>query len=606
MGGIAAVFGDLPVEVGVQRVRMMVARSPHRGQATFVTGAGCAVAVQSNAGDGSVWQDEERIVAVHGYVGNRRELPRGPAGGHEGETPLARWLAEAYGQFGERVFGLLRGEFAVLIYDITTRSVALVRDVPGLRPLHLATDDVALYVGSEVRQVLAGLGVAPRLDDGRLAYWLAGVQAPSGRTFFTGVREVLPGRLHHWEVGREPVCRRSDAYWEPPTASLDERRDFKEIAEDLRDHMTRAVARSLPEAPFAVAVSGGLDSSGVWALLTLLHREGDPRAGLGRAFSLGFPGMSCDETEFIRLVHAVGSGGAILDGRSVRFSEGLASLLKCVDYPAMPTLLHLALVTQTAVADGRRVLLLGSGGNEWLSGNLVYLEEELRAGHVLTVVADLLRLQLPAGLSRRNLTARTLRGVTRAGLRRREPVAPPWLSEQHREEIDRPAGREPARLLGGRRQFRSNRERMLQNLHAHQAGALLGREQYAASLGTELRHPLFDLDLIAYCFMLPGRAFIGGVRSRHLQRTAVADLLPPRVRDRTDQSHLTDLVSDEMRGVVNTLPRRAGGWNLVGRGIVARGGLDNLLDRYYAAQRLSRTLVSIAVAECFVRAVSGD
>lgn len=607
MGGILGVLGGVPSEEAVTRLQAMASRSPYRGAVRVATARGAAVAVQEAGGDADLWSDVDHIFAVHGYLGNRKEL--GIRLGLDGDetTSLAHWLALAWTRVGADLVPLVRGEFALLVFDVSTQSVLLARDVAGLRPLHLAAGDKALLVASEVRQVLAGLGGVPRLDEVRLAYWLAGVLESTGRTFFTGVRHVLPGRLHTWEVAPSPVCRQSTTYWEPPATQSDHRVSSREVVVALRDRMTTAVSRSIPDGPFAVAVSGGLDSSGVWVLLDLLHRQGDPRAGLGRAYSLGFPGLPWDETDYIRLVHGVGSrgDGVILDGRVVCLADGLTQLLASLDCPAMPTLLHLALVARSALDDGRRVLLLGSGGNEWLSGDLVYLQEELLAGRLLTVIADLLRLQLPASLSRRGLALRIVRNISTTR-RRRAGVTPAWLSEPYRGELDQVTQEDPLCVLGGRRLFRSNRERMLRNLRVHQAGSLLGREQYAAQLGVELRHPLFDLDLMAFCFTLPGRVFVGGVRPRHLQRSALADLLPARVRDRREQSYLTDLVNREMRQVWNALPRRARDWSLVARGIVDARGLDNLLDRYYTEHKLSGAMVSVAVSECFVRAFPGE
>lgn len=605
MGGIAGVFAALPAEVAVERVRAMVELSPHRGQATIVTAPGGAVAVQSNAGDGSVWLDRERIVAIHGYVGNLHELLQGPAVSNEGEISPARWLAAAYGEFGEQVFGRLRGEFAVLIYDVVRRSVTLVRDVPGLRPLHVGARSGVLVVASDARQVLIGSELPRRLDGLRLAHWLANVYQPLARSFLAGVSVVLPGRINVWDVGDEPRMRCSEAYWQPPPEEKLRKYEPTELALELRAALTQAVTRAIPARPFAVAVSGGLDSAGLWGLLDLAGRGGNPEARRARAYSIVFPDRPYDESDYIRLVHEFGPGeGVTVDGRPVVFAEGMAYLAENLDYPAVPTLLHLGLLTRAARADGRTSMMLGSGGNEWLAGNIVYLVEELRAGRVLTVVRDVLRLQLPPGLSRRRLAVSTVRqALAPHGKRERSPKAPTWLSEWAARSLNA-CEPSPARQVYRRGGFASNRERMLTNLAFHQSGALLGREQYAALAGVELRHPYFDLDVLNVCFRLPARAFLDGVRLRHLQRSALADVLPPRVRDRVDQSHLTALVSEEMGRVVEGLPRRARGWRLAQAGIVTAGGLDRLLDRYYDEQQTSGALVEIAVAECFANACS--
>lgn len=592
----------MPEQLGRQRLWTMAAKAPYRGAPTVFAGDGWAVGVQRDGDDADVTQGNDHVLALHGYIANQRELDSYSGAGVGPGSALAHRLLVAFLRAGEEIFARLRGEFAVLIYDSRRHFLLLARDVFGLRPLHLGAGKDGMAVASDARQVLAGLAKPVQLNAVRLAGWIARAYVLSDETYFSGVSQVLPGRVHRWVMAPTPRYVRGKEFWQPPQPAAGKPVVVGEAAGELRRHLEVAVARTLPDRPFGVTVSGGLDSSLVWLLVRSLARQGNVVAAKGRAFSLVFPGCSWDESEYIQAVQEAGGGdgGVLVDGSGVRFAEGMWGLAGRADSPLLPSLLLSELLMEVARRGGHSVLLYGSGGNEWLQGSLVYLQEELRAGRVGTVVRDLLRLELPRRGARWRLTRRTVLGAL--SLRRSQAHAKsrlvPGLAADVAEAIVAQMASCPG-FWGWQRAFVTNRQRMEQNILYHQSGALSGREQVSAFWGSESRSPLFDLDLVNFCLSLPGRAFIAGVRPRHLQRLAGAGLLPAKVENRRVNSYLTPLYAREMKGVLDRLPRRSADWQLAGLGIVTVEGLDRLLDERYPIGRLPDTATEVIVAEVF-------
>ncbi len=601
MGAILAWVGEAKASEARARLAAMAAVSPHRGALTAAAVPGGAVGVQAVGGDAVLHCCGEGVLAVHGFVGNRAELAARWAIPVGGAANLAEWLWAAWRQQGEAMVAALRGEWAMVVVEAGRGEIVAARDRLGLRPLHWCGTISGVALASEARQALAGAGRPRRIDPERLAMRLANLYDDSGRTLYQDVDAVRPARLVRWSWP-QPECAppREQVYWSPPAAAGRDDLPLKQAVEEVRERITVALARTVPEQPCALSLSGGLDSGSLWALTVTARQTGAAWAGRVRPFSLIYPGRPYDESERIRAAHEAGGGdGVIIDASSQSLAEEFGELMGSLDYLAMPTLVHVKLTAQAVREDGRRVILTGMGGNEWLSGSLLYLAEDLRAGRVWTWLKDVLSLELPPGRRRWALVCGTLS----LALRRRlssPPRLPAWLHPRWQVL----ASREGLLVGGGGRRFRSNHERMVENVHFYQAGSVLALEQYGAFLGVELRHPLCDGDLVDYCFALPGRLFVGGRRPRHLHRLAAGPLLASAIRDRLEMTTFEEWLQEALGGVLHRLPNRSHNWALAQLEVVSGGGLDSELQRWYKNRARSSVMALIAVTEGLVRAAS--
>ncbi len=576
----------------------MAATSSYRGSLITAAIPGGALGVQAIDGDAALYCCSKGALAVHGFVGNQAELANRWAIPIGGRANLAEWLWAAWRQQGEAMVAALRGEWAMVVVEGDRPGFAAVRDRLGLRPLHWCFSASGVAVATEVRQALAGARRRRRVDLERLAMRLATLYDDSGRTLFEGVNAVRPARVVRWPVVPPASPPASEqVYWSPPAARADRDISLDQAVETVRERITVALVRTVPHSHCALSLSGGLDSGSLWALTLAARQQGAEWAARVRPFSLVYPGQPHDESERIAAALEVGGGdGVLIDASSQALAAEFDEVVGCLDYLAMPTLIHLKLTAQAAQTDGRRVILTGMGGNEWLAGNLIYLAELLRAGRLWTCVRDILRLELPPGRRRWGLVRATIARAVRAPRARPRGLVP-WVHRRWHYL----AARTDLLVGGGGRRFRSNYERMVENVRFYHAGSLLALEQYAAVQGVEVRHPLCDGDLMDACFALPSRLFAGGRRPRELHRMAAGPLLPPAVRDRLAQTTFDSWCSDALRGVLAQLPGAAVGWESVRLGVVSAPWLDNELGRWYNKATRGSALGVIVLAEGLLR-----
>lgn len=392
MGAIVAVIGSRPKAELAERLDLMLQRSAYRGSPDRFLVDGVAIGIQTLGWDASLAQHEHWVVAFHGFIGNWRDLALARGVSLDGITSDAGRVALFFARFGTAMFPWLRGEFAVLILNRKEQAVIAVRDVIGMRPLFYQVKDDLLFMASEIRQVRAGSKTPPTMNKLVMASYLLYRPTQQDLTLDQSVSRVIPGCVWRCAAIKPDAEPRLQAYWTPPPTSENRRYNTAALAEELRALLDQAVTRATPSHPFAVTLSGGLDSGTIWALVADHAAKGDANAALGIPYSRVFPGMECDESARISAMRAKTRAARYveLDGAQLNPVESLAYFLGKSDGFLMITSHHLPLLARQAAADSRSTLLVGFG-EEWIGGSFRYLADDLITGHWWSVLHALIK-----------------------------------------------------------------------------------------------------------------------------------------------------------------------------------------------------------------------
>ncbi|HEX4824909.1 MAG TPA: asparagine synthase (glutamine-hydrolyzing) [Candidatus Polarisedimenticolaceae bacterium] len=264
----------------------------------------------------------------------------------------------------------LDGMFAFCLVDRRRREVFVARDALGIKPLFVRTIGSRLVFSSEVASLLRYPAPRPAVDPARLIDLFALQYVPGERTVFQEIRKLLPGHALHLRDGRiTEQCWASTAPVAPAAGTPNE----AEAAERLRTLLEEAVAaQAVADVPVGVFLSGGLDSTGIAALLA--------RATPGRvaSFSVGFDG---EEGETDRTFAALASRALGTDHHELTVSaDDLAGLLPSVidhlDEPVLdPAILPTWLLARFA-RERVTVALSGEGADELFGGYRRHLYQE--------------------------------------------------------------------------------------------------------------------------------------------------------------------------------------------------------------------------------------
>lgn len=241
--------------------------------------------------DKSVW------IVFNGEIYNFPDLRKELEGqGHRFYTNTdTEAIVHLYEDLGSECVKKLRGMFAFAIYDQRRSSVLLARDRMGIKPLHYAWNNGALFFGSEIKAILAAAPELAEINQAALRGFFYFGYIPDPNTAFTSIRKLPPGHLLEFSAGRpEPHVRQ---YWDFPSFGTQTASSEEEHLQEMEARLAEAVRiRLISDVPLGALLSGGTDSSIVVALMARAS------AKPVKTFSIGFKDSDFNESPYARLV----------------------------------------------------------------------------------------------------------------------------------------------------------------------------------------------------------------------------------------------------------------------------------------------------------------
>jgi hypothetical protein len=472
----------------------------------------------------------EVAVLLDGRLSDRSLAAAAVGDAREPETD-AEFVLRAYVAAGERVLPLLRGSYALVVWDGRRGSALVVRDPNDSHPVFVARDSDRILVAASYGALFERGGVSRELDRLALAHWLLIRSVLPRRTFHERVERLPPGHV----LAVTPTATTVRRYWHPRNAAP---RPLPPAAaaERLAQLVDGAVERAAGGGRLGVFLSGGVDS----ATVATAAREVSERLALPPPLALScvFPTPETNEERTQRgvaaalglpqrvvpLGEALGGDGLLAAGLRLSAS-GWAPCLN----PWEPAYTRLA---ADAAAEGCRVVLTGEGGNDWFeparaeAADLLrrlrivalsrFVREEARGRASAARTARALVWQHGARPLLRDSARRGLRAVGSGALERRRVeharalVAPTWaLPDRDLASalVDVLAADDPT--LGSNGSYRdASRQRALDG--AHLLGPVENRFLLARRIGVELANPPLDPDVVAFLYRLPGTTVAAG------------------------------------------------------------------------------------------------
>ncbi len=310
----------------------------------------------------------ELAMSYNGEIFNHEELRDALSGEvftGSGDTESLLHAARAWGI--ESAIKHCRGMFALGLVDTAERTLTLLRDRLGEKPLYVAQSGRWLAFASDVAAFQAVDGLLGGIEPAALVPFLATGAVPAPFSIHRGVRQLVPGELLTVALGSGDVRLPSPGtrcYWravdhlrpEPVT-------DVTGTLDRIDEAVAQAVRmRLLSDVPLGAFLSGGIDSS-----LVVAHAL--EAAGTVRTFTIAFPEASADEAPLARAI------AQHLGTQHEEFSVSANDALALVPgLPAIHTEPHAdpsSIPTALLSAHVRRqvtVALSGDGGDELMAG----------------------------------------------------------------------------------------------------------------------------------------------------------------------------------------------------------------------------------------------
>ncbi|MDC0954971.1 asparagine synthase (glutamine-hydrolyzing) [Alphaproteobacteria bacterium] len=213
--------------------------------------------------------DNRYVLSYNGEIYNFRELRTElEAMGYpfrsqsDSEVLLTAWAA-----WGAPALDRLNGMFAFAIWDRTDKTLTLVRDRYGIKPLYIAETPEGLTFGSEQKAILARPDSSVSVDREALLEYFTFQNLFTNRTLVKGITLLPAGHYAVLDTRADSPRLKFTQYWDFNFTNPTEKADCREYIEELDRLFVQAVNRQLvTDVELGSYLSGGMDSGSITAV----------------------------------------------------------------------------------------------------------------------------------------------------------------------------------------------------------------------------------------------------------------------------------------------------------------------------------------------------
>lgn len=249
----------------------------------------------STAGNQPMWSNDGNLIMVfNGEIYNFLEL-RGELEkrGYQFRTRTdSEVILALYGFEGETCLNYLNGMFALAIWDRTRQELFLARDRLGKKPLYYFHDQQRFIFASEIKAILEVPAVPREVREDAVYDFFTYQYIPESKSIFKNFHKLEAG--HFMKVNRNGINVRK--YWDISFQPM-KVKNADDAAEGLLELVESSTKlRMVSDVPLGAFLSGGVDSSGIVALMSKNSEQPVTTC------SIGFDSKKYDEIQYANQV----------------------------------------------------------------------------------------------------------------------------------------------------------------------------------------------------------------------------------------------------------------------------------------------------------------
>ncbi|MES2131550.1 MAG: asparagine synthase (glutamine-hydrolyzing) [Bacteroidota bacterium] len=458
---------------------------------------------------------------IYNYIEIRKELQA------LGYTFLTQTDTEviiaAYDAWKEMCLPKFNGMFSFIIYNAKEHNLFIANDRFGVKPLYYYKDPARLILTSEVKQFYAyNLNLTLNTETVNTFLDKAYIDYDE-QTFFKEVRRFPKAHFCYVDLNTDLKDLNFVSYYSLKTIQT----AHSNTVEEFNALFTDAVKlRMRSDVPIGFASSGGLDSSSIlYKAYGLLKKEGKELNI--KTFSAIFPGLSGDESEFIKYIENDLKIRSFYVNPLELFSvNDFEDHIRHQDMPVASTSYYAEWCVARLVRNNDvKVLLIGQGGDELLAGYhhhfYRYCRQLILQGKLRKYLTSLKSFCELKSLDKNKLHKQIINEVKYA-----VKIKLGLKDMHHALETHWNSANKLIDLL--KIDFS---ETMLPTY-------LRSDDRDSMAFGLETRHPFLDYRLVDFCFSLPDEVKIKDGWQKSLLREAMTEL-PDTIRYRKDKKGYT-------------------------------------------------------------------
>lgn len=309
------------------------------------------------------------VVVFNGEIYNHLSLRQAYFKSHSWRgTSDTETLVNLIEQFGVlQVPELLVGMFAIVVWDKQTKTLHLIRDRFGEKPLYYGWQGDYFYFTSELKALNKSPHFNKTICPDALSLYFQFLYIPSPYSIFKNIYKAPSG--HVISLDTNTMKSTDTAYWsvnemENARTSQTGPADHEQVLTELESHLTNAITdQMVADVPVGAFLSGGVDSSTIVSIMSEQHSE------RVNTYSIGFNSATHNEAhhakEIARHLNTNHHEWYIKDSEVPSLAEELVS---CFDEPFADSSMIATSAVAKLASNDVSVCITGDGGDELFGG----------------------------------------------------------------------------------------------------------------------------------------------------------------------------------------------------------------------------------------------
>jgi asparagine synthase (glutamine-hydrolysing) len=469
-------------------------------------------------------------------------------------------LLALYQEYGVHLLQHINGMFAFALWDKAKQCLFLARDRIGKKPLYYHKTEGDILFASEIKALLPLPQVPKKLRLDAAYDFFAYQYVPDPKSIFEDIYKLEPGHyILHTKTKSETV-----KYWDVSFANVSD-----ETEQTLKDKLFEVAndctkKRMLSDVPLGAFLSGGVDSSGIVALMA--KNSNTPVT----TCSIGFDEEKFNETEFAKIVALQFKTQHHEFTVHQNVADNLQLITSFFDEPfADPSLIPTYFVAKLA-REKVTVAISGDGGDEVFAGYSKYTVDDIE-NSLRTKFPAWIRKGIFPAMSRLankfNATAFKKASSLLASLSV-DPamgfyITNSMIKEQQWQQLVRHDVKQilgdyhPSKLTIDKYNEADGEDHLSKILYTdiktYLAGGILVKvDRMSMANSLEVRAPLLDYELIEFAASLPSNFKYKNGEKKYLLKEAFKDSLPDDILYRKKMGFSVPLASwlrNELRAI---------------------------------------------------------
>lgn len=481
------------------------------------------------------------VMVYNGEIYNAEDLKDGlEQAGHAAAwrgTSDTEILLEAMEHLGtEKTLKTAKGMFAIALYDRQEKTLSLIRDRVGEKPLFYGSMNGCFVFASELTAIRQFPGFTGKINQDAVTGYIRYGYVPAPDTIYEGIYKLPPGTVMTlsapWEAEGSGKGR-IKPYWSMGEAAVRGEEtpfsgSFEEAAAELDRRLRDAVrGQMISDVPLGAYLSAGIDSATVVALMSQISTQ------KVKTFTIGFEEKKYNEADAAKeIARHLGTDHTEIYVGEKELKEVIPKIPSMYGEPfadssQIPTYLVSRLAKEKVT-----VVLSGDAGDELFCGYQTYVK--------------LLKVwkktgKIPWGL--RNIAGKM--GNTLAGgspkiyrgtmcLQAENAVAMKEALGHMSRMMDRLAWRAVPLQDGKSRLLKDDCASLMLDdmLHYHPDDILVKVDRAGMAVSLENRIPMLDRDVVEYAWSLPMEYKYDGITTKRVLKEVLFRYVPAEMMNR--------------------------------------------------------------------------